>query len=217
MTRSEENYLKTIYHLGEGASSPVSTNAIASQMETKPSSVTDMAKKLAEKNLVDYQKYQGVVLTDLGKRTALQVIRKHRLWEVFLFEKLDFQWDEVHEVAEQLEHIKSEQLIDRLDALLGHPKFDPHGDPIPGKDGLLAEQNNSLLSELRIGQSGLCVGVKDTSTSFLQYLDKNQIALGQRISVVEKESFDQSLLIEIDGQSLRLSHQIATNLYIKID
>ena len=121
------------------------------------------------------------------------------------------------EVAEQLEHIKSEQLIDRLDALLGHPKFDPHGDPIPGKDGLLAEQNNSLLSELRIGQSGLCVGVKDTSTSFLQYLDKNQIALGQRISVVEKESFDQSLLIEIDGQSLRLSHQIATNLYIKID
>ena len=217
VTRSEENYLKTIYHLGEGTSSPVSTNAIASQMDTKPSSVTDMAKKLAEKNLVNYQKYQGLLLTDLGKRTALQVIRKHRLWEVFLFEKLDFQWDEVHEVAEQLEHIKSEQLIDRLDALLGHPKFDPHGDPIPGKDGMLAEQNNSLLSELRVGQSGLCAGVKDTSTSFLQYLDKNQIALGQRIAVVEKESFDQSLLIEIDGQSLRLSHQIATNLYIKID
>lgn len=217
MTRSEENYIKTIYHLGEGISGPVSTNAIASQMETKPSSVTDMAKKLAEKNLVNYQKYQGVVLTDLGKRTALNVIRKHRLWEVFLFEKLDFQWDEVHEVAEQLEHIKSEQLVDRLDALLGYPKFDPHGDPIPGKDGLLAKQNNALLSELQVGQSGLCVGVKDTSTSFLQYLDKNQIALGQRISVLERESFDQSLLIKIDSQSLRLSHQIATNLYIKTD
>lgn len=217
VTRSEENYIKTIYHLGEGISGPVSTNAIASQMETKPSSVTDMAKKLAEKNLVNYQKYQGVVLTDLGKRTALNVIRKHRLWEVFLFEKLDFQWDEVHEVAEQLEHIKSEQLVDRLDALLGYPKFDPHGDPIPGKDGLLAKQNNALLSELQVGQSGLCVGVKDTSTSFLQYLDKNQIALGQRISVLERESFDQSLLIKIDSQSLRLSHQIATNLYIKTD
>ena len=217
MTRSEENYLKTIYHLGGDEKVPVSTNAIAAQMETKPSSVTDMAKKLAEKNLVDYQKYQGVVLTSLGKQTALQIIRKHRLWEVFLFEKLDFQWDEVHEVAEQLEHIKSEQLIDRLDALLNYPKFDPHGDPIPGKDGLLAVQKKTLLSELEEGQNGLFVGVKDTSTSFLQYLDKNQIALGQSIRLIERESFDQSLQIEIQGRSLRLSHQIATNLYIKTD
>ena len=217
MTRSEENYLKTIYHLGGSKSSPVSTNAIASQMETKPSSVTDMAKKLSEKNLVNYQKYQGVHLTDFGVKTALNIIRKHRLWEVFLFEKLDFNWDEVHEVAEQLEHIKSEQLIDRLDALLNYPKFDPHGDPIPGKDGHLAQRKKALLSELSVGQKGICIGVKDTSTSFLQYLDKHQIALGNSFAVLEREHFDQSLLVEVDGRHLRLSHQIATNLYIKID
>ena len=217
MTRSEENYLKTIYHLGGSESLSVSTNAIAAQMETKPSSVTDMAKKLAEKNLVHYQKYQGVHLTEQGIKTALTIIRKHRLWEVFLFEKLDFNWDEVHEVAEQLEHIKSEQLIDRLDALLDYPKFDPHGDPIPGKDGNLTVRNKALLSDLSVGQKGICIGVKDTSTSFLQYLDKHQIALGKSIAVLEREHFDQSLLVEMEGRQLRLSHQIATNLYIKID
>src|SRR5690606_22206745 len=134
MTRSEENYLKAIFHLGNGEAGSISTNAIAEQMDTKPSSVTDMAKKLAEKGLVHYKKYQGISLTDTGTRTALSIIRKHRLWEVFLVKKLDFTWDEVHEVAEQLEHIKSEKLIDKIDELLDFPKYDPHGDPIPTKD-----------------------------------------------------------------------------------
>nr|WP_299341872.1 metal-dependent transcriptional regulator [Allomuricauda sp.] len=216
MTRSEENYLKAIFHLGGSSTTPISTNAIAEQMETKPSSVTDMAKKLAEKGLVNYKKYQGVSLTESGIKLALSIIRKHRLWEVFLVEKLNFSWDEVHEVAEQLEHIKSEKLIDQLDTLLGHPKYDPHGDPIPAKDGTFPEQEKQLLSEMLLGSKGVCVGVKDTSSAFLNFLDRNKIALGDTIEVMEKEDFDQSLHIKVGNQELNISHQIAANLYVKI-
>ena len=174
MTRSEENYIKTIFHLGSKGSRDVSTNAIAEIMETKPSSVTDMIKRLSEKDLVNYKRYQGVSLTSLGTKTALAIIRKHRLWEVFLVEKLDFSWDEVHEVAEQLEHIKSDKLIDSLDRLLAYPKFDPHGDPIPDKNGSFKERDRKLLSEVPVHTAGLCVGVKDSSATFLKFLDKRQ-------------------------------------------
>ncbi len=215
MTRSEENYLKTIFHLGGGDSKSITTNAIAEQMETKPSSVTDMAKKLAEKGLVNYVRYQGVHLTESGIKTALSIIRKHRLWEVFLVKKLDFTWDEVHEVAEQLEHIKSEKLIDKIDELLDFPKYDPHGDPIPTKDGKFLERDKQLLSEMPIKTTGVCVGVKDTSVPFLKFLDKNKIALGNSIKVIDKEDFDQSLHIQMEGRELQISHQIASNLYVK--
>ena len=215
MTRSEENYLKTIFHLGGGNSKSITTNAIAEQMETKPSSVTDMAKKLAEKGLVNYVKYQGVSLSELGIKTALGIIRKHRLWEAFLVDKLDFTWDEVHEVAEQLEHIKSEKLIDKLDELLGYPKYDPHGDPIPTKKGEFQERDKQLLSELPIGARGVCVGVKDSSTAFLQYLDKHGVSLGKSIHVLGKEEFDDSLHLKIGDKEHTVSHQIATNLYLK--
>lgn len=215
VTRAEENYIKTIFHLGGNGSQLVSTNAIAEQMETKPSSVTDMAKKLAEKKLVTYIRYQGVSLTEIGIKTALTIIRKHRLWEVFLVKKLDFTWDEVHEVAEQLEHIKSEKLIDRIDALLDYPKYDPHGDPIPSKNGEFFVRDKELLSELPIPSSGVCVGVKDTSSSFLKFLDKNNIALGNEISILEKEVFDGSLKIRIGDKELQISNQIASNLYVK--
>ncbi|MCR9226099.1 MAG: metal-dependent transcriptional regulator [Flavobacteriaceae bacterium] len=215
MTRSEENYLKTIFHLGGGDSKSISTNAIAEQMETKPSSVTDMAKKLSDKGLVDYVRYQGVSLTDVGVKTALSIIRKHRLWEVFLVKKLDFTWDEVHEVAEQLEHIKSEKLIDKIDELLDFPKYDPHGDPIPTKDGKFQERDEKLLSEMPINSQGVCVGVKDSSVPFLKFLDKNNIALGNTIKILDKEDFDNSLRIQMNGKEMRISHQIATNLYVK--
>ena len=215
MTRSEENYIKIIFHLGGNTSTLISTNAISEQMETKPSSVTDMSKKLAEKGLVNYKRYQGVSLTDLGVKVALSIIRKHRLWEVFLVEKLDFTWDEVHEVAEQLEHIKSEKLIDQIDALLGYPKYDPHGDPIPSKDGEFLELDKQLLSDMPKKSSGVCVGVKDTSPTFLKFLDKNQIALGNTIQVLDIEEFDQSLTIKINNKELNISHQIAANLYVK--
>src|SRR5690606_38474491 len=187
MTRSEENYIKTIFHLGRKGTREVATNAIAELMETKPSSVTDMIKRLSEKDLVNYKRYQGVSLTALGNKTALGIIRKHRLWEVFLVEKLDFSWDEVHEVAEQLEHIKSDKLIDSLDRLLAYPKFDPHGDPIPDKNGGFKERDRELLSEVPKNTVGVCVGVKDSSATFLKFLDKNGIALGNQIRVMEIE------------------------------
>lgn len=215
MTRAEENYLKTIFHLGGHSGKTVSTNALAQEMETQPSSVTDMLKKLGDKKMVKYIKYKGATLTRKGNTSALNIIRKHRLWEVFLVNTLEFNWDEVHEVAEQLEHIKSEKLIDELDKLLGYPKYDPHGDPIPKKDGTFPRREKLLLSEIPIGKSGVCIGVKDSSSSFLQYLDKNQIALGDTITVVEREDFDQSLKIEIGEKKLQLSHQIANNLYLK--
>lgn len=217
MTRSEENYLKAIYHLGSSQNKAVATNAIARQMDTKPSSVTDMIKRLSEKGLVNYRKYQGVTLTQNGRNAALGIIRKHRLWEVFLVEKLNFSWDEVHEMAEQLEHIKSEQLIDRLDEHLGFPKFDPHGDPIPSKSGVFKKSNKRLLTEVPLDTEGICVGVKDSSAAFLKFLDKNNIALGDKIVVRDREEFDGSLFIEIDENKMHISNQIASNLYIQLE
>lgn len=215
MTISEENYLKVIYHVSLVAPKGVSTNAIAGMLDTKASSVTDMLKKLADKNLVSYQKYQGVTLTDEGLHKAKMIVRKHRLWEVFLVEKLQFSWDEVHEIAEELEHIQSEPLIDKLDAFLGFPAFDPHGDPIPNAKGVINKVEKELLSEAELNQLYTCVGVKDSSTEFLQYLDKQQIALGSTIKILEKEPFDETLLVEIDGKKLTISNKIATNLYIR--
>ena len=216
MTHSEENYIKIIFHLRRKGMEEVSTNAIAEQMDTKPSSVTDMVRKLSEKGLLHYKKYQGVKLTESGKAMALSIIRKHRLWEVFLVEKLNFSWDEVHEVAEQLEHIKSEKLIDKLDWLLDYPKYDPHGDPIPDKDGAFKEREKKLLNEVPVNTRGVCVGVKDSSTTFLKFLDKYNIALGQQIKVLEREEFDGSLVLKIDDREVHISNQIASNLYIKI-
>ena len=216
MTLSEEDYIKAIYHLGKGEGLLVSTNAIAEKMETKPSSVTDMVRKLSEKGLANYKKYKGVTLTPKGTATALSLVRKHRLWEVFLVEKLSFTWDEVHEVAEQLEHIKSEKLIDRLDRHLGYPEVDPHGDPIPAKDGTFKKSVKKQLSEIPVGTTGICVGVKDSSAPFLKFLDKNKIALGDTITILDKEEFDGSFEVKIKGKDIHISHQIASNLYLKI-
>ena len=215
MTLSEEDYIKAIYHLGKGKKTAVSTNSIAEKMMTKPSSVSDMVRKLSDKGLVNYKKYKGVSLTQLGTKTALNLVRKHRLWEVFLVDKLDFTWDEVHEVAEQLEHIKSEKLIDKLDEHLGFPEVDPHGDPIPSKNGEFKNSIKKLLKDLPIGTTGICVGVKDSSPSFLKFLDKNQIALGDEIYILDKEEFDDSFIIKINTSTMQISNQIASNLYIK--
>lgn len=217
MTFSEENYLKTIYHLTIISDSEISTNAIAEMMETKASSVTDMLKKLAEKDLINYKKYQGVSLTEKGKLSAKMIVRKHRLWEVFLVEKLDFSWDEVHDIAEQLEHIKSEKLINKLDDFLGNPTEDPHGDPIPDVNGQIIKIEKQLLSELHENQIGICVGVKDTSSEFLKYLDKQGIALGSKIEIIAKESFDLSLKIKVDNKDLTISNKIASNLFVKLN
>lgn len=215
MTTSEENYLKVIYHLSNLSPKGVNTNAIAGMLDTKASSVTDMLKKLSDKELVDYQKYQGVFLTGKGKLSAKMIVRNHRLWEVFLVEKLGFAWDEVHEVAEELEHIRSEKLINQLDQFLKFPSFDPHGDPIPNAKGEIPTIAKQLLSEIEMGKSITCVGVRDTSVDFLQYLNKQQISLGTKIKVLEKEAFDGTLKIEINNAILVISDKIANNLYVK--
>jgi len=217
VTQSEENYLKTIYHLGKQGSNSVSTNAISEKIATKASSVTDMLKKLAEKELVDYKKYQGVCLTNEGKRIAANVIRKHRLWELFLVNKLNFSWDEVHDVAEQLEHIKSPKLVNELDVFLEYPTHDPHGDPIPDKEGNIQKVQKILLSQVNESVVCFCVGVKDSSANFLKYLDKNAISLETEIQVLTKESFDNSITIRINNSDLTISNEIANNIYVKLN
>lgn len=215
MTFSEENYLKTIFHLFNEQQQEVSTNAIADVMNTKASSVTDMLKKLADKKLINYIKYQGVTLTPLGREKAISIVRKHRLWEVFLVEKLDFSWDEVHEIAEELEHIESEKLIERLDAFLGFPEIDPHGDPIPSKEGFFERASKTLLCELNENEKGTCIAVKNTSKDFLLYLNKVSIALGDEITVLSKEKFDSSMTILVNNQSVALSAMVCRNIYIQ--
>jgi DtxR family Mn-dependent transcriptional regulator len=216
MTYSEENYIKVIYHLSLVSPKGINTNAIAEMIESKASSVTDMVKKLAEKELVVYQKYQGVTLTMKGLQAAKMIVRKHRLWEVFLVEKLAFTWDEVHDVAEELEHIHSEKLINRLEEFLGFPKEDPHGDPIPDRNGQIIKVEKQLLSEIELQTKVICLGVKDSSPIFLQYLDKHQISLGSIIEVVSKEPFDLSLTVIIDQKEILISHKIASNLFVKL-
>lgn len=215
MTISEENYIKVIYHISLVAPKGVNTNAIAGMLDTKASSVTDMLKKLAEKDFVSYQKYQGVTLTDKGALAAKMIVRKHRLWEVFLVDKLNFSWDEVHEIAEELEHIKSEVLINKLDEFLGFPSFDPHGDPIPDEQGIIKKIEKHLLSDAEVNKDYKCIGVKDSSTDFLKYLDKQKIALGSVLKIVEREEFDETLTIAIDGKRTTISHKIASNLYVQ--
>lgn len=216
ITLTEENYIKSIYQLGRYGTMTVSTNGIAEALETKASSVTDMVKKLAEKGYANYKRYQGVSLTLEGKKIAADVVRKHRLWEVFLVEKLNFTWDEVHDIAEQLEHIKSEKLINELDKLLDYPTHDPHGDPIPDKNGDIKKTDKSLLFNLAENAKGVCVGVKDTSSSFLKYLDKHKIALGSEITVVSREDFDDSMVIQINGtMTISISQAVANNLFVK--
>ena len=214
---TEENYLKAIYKISEKQDKPVSTNAVSKEIKTSAASVTDMLKRLSEKDLINYEKYKGVSLTVKGTKVATNLIRKHRLWEVFLVEKLKFSWDEVHEVAEQLEHIKSETLVRRLDDFLDNPKFDPHGDPIPDEDGNMTFRKQSQLSEMEEGQEGVVVGVTEDATQFLQYLTKLGLALGSKVKIIEKYEYDNSIKIKMNKKKERiLTDKISQNLLIKI-
>lgn len=214
-SQAEENYLKTIYTLEKEFENEVSTNLIAGKIKTKASSVTDMLKKLANKDLVVYRKYQGVYLTELGRLSALKVIRKHRLWECFLVQKLQFNWDEVHDIAEQLEHVKSEALISKLDAFLKFPKLDPHGDPIPDAHGRTILNKTVSITDMKIGSAGVFVGVRDSSASFLKYLNKKNLALGDKIKVIDIEPFDSSYHIETKTHRLVITSNVAENLCLK--
>lgn len=214
-TITEENYIKTIYHLQMDEQTSVSTSLIAEKLQTKSSSVTDMIKKLADKQLVNYQKYQGVTLTKNGELIAVDIIRKHRLWEVFLFEHLNYGWDEVHNLAEQLEHIKSNTLVDKLDQYLGFPKFDPHGDPIPDRNGKTSSKRGETLTSMSVGQTYKVTGVVDDDAKFLNYLDKLGIKLNSRLTLISREPFDNSMQIQLDnGKKFQVSEQTTKHLYV---
>ena len=217
ITRSEENYLKTIFSVFMQTQNNVSTNEIANLLDTSPASVTEMIKKLQDKNLVIYEKYNGVRLSNEGETKAIAIIRKHRLWETFLVRKLDFSWSEVHDVAEQLEHIKSEKLIDKLDQLLNYPKFDPHGDPIPSKKGVFKFQERISISEMDINEVGIIMGVSLDNKDFLDYLTKLKISIGTKVKVIAQIKFDQSMKIEFDSKIEHVSKEIAENILIKIN
>ena len=213
---AEENYLKAIFKISEKEGKAATTNAIAAALNTTAASVTDMLKRLAEKDLINYEKYRGVQLSPGGEQIATILIRKHRLWEVFLVNKLGFAWDEVHELAEQLEHIQGETLVERLDEYLGRPQFDPHGDPIPDAEGRWTYRSQVLLSTLEVGIRGVVTGVEDHSTAFLQYLDRMGLILGAGIVVLERFEYDQSLrVLNDEGEERILSDKVTQNLYIK--
>ena len=216
LTTAEENYLKAIFKISERSQKSASTNAISRHLSTSAASVTDMLKRLAEKKYINYERYKGVTLTSEGSKLATELIRKHRLWEVFLVKKLRFTWDQVHDIAEQLEHIKSDELIMRLDAFLDYPKFDPHGDPIPNADGKFTLRNQTPLSDMHMGQKGSLVGVKEHHTEFLQYLNTQNIKLGTEIDILGIMAFDKSMHLKIDGKKeILITQQVAHNLLIK--
>ena len=212
---SEENYLKTIYHL-QTRDDNVSTNELAEKLNARPASITDMMKKLKNRRLVNYQRYQGFRLTPEGKKIALGIIRRHRLWEYFLSEKLKFSWDEVHEVAEQLEHVSSKKLIDKLDEFLEFPKFDPHGDPIPDTNGKMEAGRQVCLTELPVNKTARISHITDQSASLLEHLQQQHITIGASVIVKKKFSFDDSLEIKLDSKHvLTVSDQLAKNIYVK--
>jgi len=212
---TEENYLKAIYHLSGSNRTVVSTNGIAEVTNTKAASVTDMLRKLSDKKLINYIKYQGVTLTDTGLKAAVNIIRKHRLWEVFLVEKLGFKWDEVHDIAEELEHINSAALIDRLDDFLGNPASDPHGDPIPDRTGNFKHKKLIRVSELAQGEQGTISGVSEHSSVFLKHLEKLGLTLGTQITVRELNEFDGSIaLLTGNSEERMISREVAKNILV---
>jgi DtxR family transcriptional regulator, Mn-dependent transcriptional regulator len=212
-TTSEENYLKAIFHLQEKEGT-VSTNALADKLQTKPASVTDMMKKLNSKKLLHYKPYYGFSLSTEGKRIALFIIRRHRLWEFFLSEKLKFNWNEVHLLAEELEHVSSKQLIDRLDKYLGFPLFDPHGDPIPDHKGKMKNLNKVSLFELPFNQTSEVRQVTNQSREMLEILEHKNIGIGTKVEVKKHFHFDHSLELKVKNTTVTISEQLAKNIYV---
>ncbi|CAN5486300.1 metal-dependent transcriptional regulator [soil metagenome] len=216
LSLTEENYLKAVYHLSDGGTRSVLTNELAEAMQNKAASVTDMVKKLSVKELILYERYYGVKITLKGKLRALEIIRKHRLWETFLVEKLGFNWDEVHEVAEQLEHIQSPRLIDKLDEYLGFPTADPHGDPIPDQNGKLKSLPQIALDQLKPGSKGLICSVNSNDPDLLKYLDKIGARPGKKIEVINRESFDESVEVLIEKKKLFISKEVSKNILLSV-
>ncbi len=214
VSASKENYIKAIYHL-QDEEGIVTTNALAKELDTRAASVTDMLKKLKSQKLLLYEKYQGFRLSPEGRKVALQIVRKHRLWELFLVEKLQFGWEEVHEVAEELEHISSKKLIDRLDEFLSFPKSDPHGDPIPDANGKMPVKKLINLLELKLNFPGVVSNISDQSSEMLELLSHKGISLGTRLEVKKRFSFDNSLELKVKSQpAITISENVAKNIFV---
>ena len=216
LSPSQENYLKAIYKLQEDDG--IATNqALAAMVEATPASVTNMLRKLTDTGYVEYEAYQGATLTSAGRNQAVALVRKHRLWEVFLVDKLQYDWDAVHALAEELEHIGGDELINRLDAFLGHPGYDPHGDPIPNANGIVRVRQHAIAaSEASVGNTFLVCGVKDSSSLFLQHLDRLGIELGKRYALTERLEFDRSMVWQADtGQTTTVSQEVVSNVLIQ--
>ncbi len=215
-TTSEENYIKGIYHLQQ-ETGLVNTNSLAAEMHTRAASVTDMLKKLKSKKLLQYEKYKGFKLNEAGKKAALDVVRKHRLWEYFLVEHLKFDWDKVHPIAEELEHISSEELVQRLDNFLGKPSFDPHGDPIPDKHGKIPVIKQQSLAEIPFKKNVTVSSVSNQTAQMLDMLKHYNIALGTQLMVLKRFEFDGSLEIKVLKQSACIiSYQVAKNVFVHV-
>jgi DtxR family transcriptional regulator, Mn-dependent transcriptional regulator len=214
-TTSEENYLKAIFHL-QGEDGTVTTNELAEKLQTRPASVTDMMKKLHAKKLLHYKPYYGFSLSPEGKKIAVHVIRRHRLWEFFLSEKLKFEWNEVHELAEELEHVSSRQLVDRLDEFLGFPPFDPHGDPIPDSKGRIRNVNKIALIDLPLHRPAEVCQVTNQSDEMLELLNHKHISIGTRLEVKKHFQFDHTIEIKIKGTTSMISEQLAKNIFCNV-
>lgn len=214
LSYTEENYLKAIFKISEDHSGEAGTNELAIDLSVKPASVTEMLKKLKEKKLVNYEKYGKIQLTKTGKTLAIDVVRKHRLWETFLYDKLGFNWDEVHEIAEEMEHIRSKKLIEKLDQFLDFPKYDPHGDPIPNVDGIFKKQSQKSLTEAAVGEKCKMVAVKDNSGTFLRYVADLGLGLEDEINVISRHDFDGLTTIEIKNKVVSVSQKFTDNIFV---
>ncbi len=213
-TNTVENYIKCIFHLSAHQSGKVPTTRIAEHLGVKSSTVTDMIQKLKGRKLVAYTKYQGATLTKEGERMALDIVRKHRLWEVFLVEQLGFRWDEVHDIAEQLEHVQSAELINRLDDFLGKPVLDPHGDPIPARDGSFKPLDQQLMNTLVTGETAAISGVTDDEPSLLHFLESQNLQLRTRFTVDQVVAFDESMIVAVADRTVSLSQKMTSHIYV---
>lgn len=220
LSLTEEDYLKAIYQLSDHQRDKfISTNDIARKIDISAASVSDMLKKLSQKELINYVKYQGVQLTEEGKKMAIYIIRKHRLWETFLVEKLKFSWEEVHEIAEQLEHIHSPALISKLDAFLDFPTYDPHGDPIPNEKGEITLSKRIILKDAPLNKELKVVAVEENSTQFLKYLNKIKVNIGTVLKIIEKIEYDESFEIHLvnENKVTMISREVSENIYVSMN
>lgn len=216
VSQAEENYLKALFHLTNEIQekTEAGTNELAESLDITPSTANNMLKKLKEKDLVSYEKYGKITLTEKGRSLAVEIVRKHRLWETFLYEKLNFAWDEVHEVAEQLEHIKSAKLVEQLEKFLDFPEIDPHGDPIPNAKGEIKLMKRKTLAEIEVGKTCKLIAVKDNSSSFLQYVVKLGLGLSRKIKIISRQDFDGLMEIEVNKVRSSISKKVAQNLFV---